>query len=836
MAITYTDNGGGAPNGSDLEFTYTFPVLKTEDVKVALNAVVQATTKYTVDNVSNPTKITFNNTSVDSLLQESTGAPKSGVTVRVFRQTTVGKTSGDDDPKAVFAAGSSILAADLNANQEQALYAIHELQDQPLTDQDIEDGAITSSKISDGTIVNADINASAAIDGTKISPDFGTQNITTTGTVDGRNVSVDGTKLDTIETNATADQTDAEIKTAYENNANTNAFTDTQNTFVNAITATATEINTLDGITATTAELNQAAGITSGIQAQIDSKQPLDSELTELATMGSGTAGALADLNTAEVQTLDGITASTTELNLLDGKSIVTTIGSSATDTQLPSAQAVNERIVELVTEVGGFTPIANETSFPATNPDINDGAGTIVSVKALAANLVANGSGVATIANGAGTGNTVTINGLGNSQTIPAGKGLLVETTTTLHTYTFHRESIDSTDVSNAQTLVNDFNDRYQISASAPSTHPDGSALQDGDLWFDTSANVMKVYDLGNTQYDAVTSIGDFKLLTVVPDGATSGSPTFDGNIVSYDLRDGSNAASVTSVGQLLVSLNGVIQKPNAGAYNASNQGFYLEGTNGIKFCTAPSSGSELFVTLIGSATAIGVPNDNTVSEAKLTSDSVSEAKLKVSNTPVNGYFLSAQSGNTGGLTWTNALGANLDVQTHKVTTSTNNGNVQIEPNGTGVVEIRGAGGADGTLQLNCSAQSHGVKIKSPAHSAGATYTLTLPVNIQNGYFLTTDANGQTSWTNSAANLTSIPAANLTGTLPAIDGSNLTGLQAGATGGNSGANAVFWENQQTVTHDYSISANRNAGSFGPIAINSGVTVTVPSTSNWTIV
>ena len=836
MAITYTDNGGGAPNGSDLEFTYTFPVLKTEDVKVALNAVVQDTTKYTVDNVSNPTKITFNNTNINTLLQESTGAPKSGVTVRVFRQTTVGKTSGDDDPKAVFAAGSSIRAADLNANQEQALFAIHELQDQPLTDQDIEDGVITSVKIADGTIVNADINASAAIDGTKISPDFGTQNITTTGTVDGRNVSVDGTKLDTIETNATADQTDAEIKTAYENNANTNAFTDTQNTFVNAITATATEINTLDGITATTAELNQAAGITSGIQAQIDSKQPLDSELTELATMGSGTAGALADLNTAEVQTLDGITASTTELNLLDGKSIVTTIGSSATDTQLPSAQAVNERIVELVTEVGGFTPIANETSFPATNPDINDGAGTIVSVKALAANLVANGSGVATIANGAGTGNTVTINGLGNSQTIPAGKGLLVETTTTLHTYTFHRESIDSTDVSNAQTLVNDFNDRYQISASAPSTHPDGSALQDGDLWFDTSANVMKVYDLGNTQYDAVTSIGDFKLLTVVPDGATSGSPTFDGNIVSYDLRDGSNAASVTSVGQLLVSLNGVIQKPNAGAYNASNQGFYLEGTNGIKFCTAPSSGSELFVTLIGSATAIGVPNDNTVSEAKLTSDSVSEAKLKVSNTPVNGYFLSAQSGNTGGLTWTNALGANLDVQTHKVTTSTNNGNVQIEPNGTGVVEIRGAGGADGTLQLNCSAQSHGVKIKSPAHSAGATYTLTLPVNIQNGYFLTTDANGQTSWTNSAANLTSIPAANLTGTLPAIDGSNLTGLQAGATGGNSGANAVFWENQQTVTHDYSISANRNAGSFGPIAINSGVTVTVPSTSNWTIV
>ena len=51
----------------------------------------------------------------------------------------------------------------------------------------------------------------------------------------------------------------------------------------------------------------------------------------------------------------------------------------------------------------------------------------------------------------------------------------------------------------------------------------------------------------------------------------------------------------------------------------------------------------------------------------------------------------------------------------------------------------------------------------------------------------------------------------------------------AGASGGNSGANAVFWENQQTVTHDYTITNNTNAGSFGPITINSGVTVTVGS-------
>ena len=76
------------------------------------------------------------------------------------------------------------------------------------------DGTVTTAKLADGTIVNADVNASAAIAGTKISPDFGSQNIVTTGTVDGRDVSADGSKLDGIESGATADQTGAEIASA----------------------------------------------------------------------------------------------------------------------------------------------------------------------------------------------------------------------------------------------------------------------------------------------------------------------------------------------------------------------------------------------------------------------------------------------------------------------------------------------------------------------------------------------------------------------------------------------------------------------------------------------
>jgi len=72
------------------------------------------------------------------------------------------------------------------------------------------------------------------------------------------------------------------------------------------------------------------------------------------------------------------------------------------------------------------------------------------------------------------------------------------------------------------------------------------------------------------------------------------------------------------------------------------------------------------------------------------------------------------------------------------EIQTDTTDGNVRIIPNGSGKLEVKGAGGDDAMLQLNCSAQSHGVKIKSPNHSAGQSYTMILPDNnIEAGKFL---------------------------------------------------------------------------------------------------
>lgn len=118
------------------------------------------------------------------------------------------------------------------------------------------------------------------------------QNITfnATQTVDGRDVSVDGAKLDTIESNATADQTGAEIKTAYEAEANTNAFTDAEKTKLSSIQERTVRTrfqrrgynNTISLYTLTTsyAQLGSSLRIDSGVTTAVENVLDLNINAT----------------------------------------------------------------------------------------------------------------------------------------------------------------------------------------------------------------------------------------------------------------------------------------------------------------------------------------------------------------------------------------------------------------------------------------------------------------------------------------------------------------------------------------------------------------------------
>ena len=804
MAITYTDNGGGAANGSDLEFTFTFPVIQTEDVKVALNGVTQATTKYAVDTASNPTKITFNNTSVDSSVQESTGAPKSGVRVRVYRETTVGKSTGDDDPKAVYAAGSSIRATDLNANTEQALYAIHELQTRPIETEDIQDSAVTSSKIEDGTIVNADISASAAIDGSKLQ--------ISSGSVAGSMSSANFTKLDGIETGATADQTASEIRTLVESASDSNVFTDADHTKLDGIETAATadqtgaEIKTAYEAESNTnaytdAEKTKLTGIETGAEVNVNADWNAssgDAQILNKPTLVTG-LNALSDVNTSGVadgkilkydssssafiiaddggggggggsSTFTGLSDTPANFGSAAGKTlkvnsagdavefvtVTTPAGNFAglTDTPANFTGAASKTVkvnsaanalefVDVATDVvddttpqlgGNLDVQTNEITTSTTNGNIKltpDGTGTVevkgngsndASIKLNCSNN-SHGQTIKAPAHSTGVSNTFTLPGTATTSLGSAG-GLLrsnqagalsFDTTSYLASNTdlafgtgrrilFGQGAIIEFDTDNTDT--------YSIDIQGPNTLTKNSVFtlpEDG-----TNGQYLKTNGSGVLSFADVSSTYNIQINTLSSSsGSGGGSATFNGSATRFTL---SNAG--TNAQAHIVSVNGVIQKPNSGT--SPSEGFAIDG-NDIIFASAPASGSDFFILTLGNAVSIGTPSDNTVNANKLTTDAVTNVKI-------------------------------LDD-----TISETKLDIHAAPSGTDKV---------------------------------LGYT----------------ANGM-EW---------------------------VVAEAGATGG--GTDKIFYENGQTVTTNYTITNNTNAMSAGPVTINNGIAVTIGTGENWTIV
>ena len=262
----------------------------------------------------------------------------------------------------------------------------------------------------------------------------------------------------------------------------------------------------------------------------------------------------------------------------------------ASNDALVATTAAIDLRIIELVDNVGGFVPIANETSFPTANPDINTSGsakgGTIVSVQTASTALTAQSGTTLTIANGRGTGNAVIITGV--SATIPQGYGFLVETTATDHTYAFHRLVPKATEVAtvaaNAVNIaaaganvvdINNFADLYQISNSAPTQRADSSSLQIGDLWYDSSSNkVLMIYDgsSGDGFTAATPNASDLVNINIV-----AGQLVYqeDLGLITNAVSTGTGNNSVNTVAGSISNVNtvaGSISNVNAVAGNATN------------------------------------------------------------------------------------------------------------------------------------------------------------------------------------------------------------------------------------------------------------------------
>ena len=181
-----------------------------------------------------------------------------------------------------------------------------------------------------------------------------------------------------------------------------------------------------------------------------------------------------------------------------------------------------------------------------------------------------------------------------------------------------------------------------------------------------------------------------------------------------AYTMQSGSsNFTNYDNVNQFIVSLNGVIQAPT--------DSFTVSGST-ITFASALSTGDVInFILVLGDVLSIGTPSDNTVSTAK------------IQNTAVNADKLATDAVQT------------AKIQNDAVTKD----KVNFISDATAGVEVKGDGGSnDGYIQLNCSQNSHGIKLSSPNHAAGQSYTLTFPATAPaTDKFLKTDNSGNLSF-----------------------------------------------------------------------------------------
>ena len=580
-STSQTHNG----NGSTATFAISFSFLENTEVDVTVGGVLK-------------TLGTHYNISGSSVTFTSGNIPPSGTNNIKFQRDT------DISAKKVdFADGSVLTETDLDNNSDQILFAQQEITDKL---GGIEEGATgdqTAAEIR--TLVEAatDSNVFTDADHTKLN---GIEAAATGDQTDAEirtavenandsNVFTDAdhSKLDGIEAGATGDQTNAEIRAAVEAASDSNVFTDADHTKLNGIEDNATADQTVTEIKSLIAGSPLDASHLAANS--VTTSEIADAELVTLAGMQSGTASKLAD-STA-------LTADIADLNQIDGMQKATTITDD--DTKFPTSGAIVDYVAAQLAPIGGLEAIANESSFPNTQP----ASGVVISI-ADAGGMAVSSTGTASGATLDGT--TVNISGIATNfrgTSVTAGVRFLVVSTGAGQNYTYHKATLREDDLLSLSGDINDFAERYRVGSSNPTT-----SLDNGDLFFNTSTGKMLVYNGTNTAWEEVQSIGNFFISTL--------SPAFDGSTQNFTVSD-----APTNAQQILLIIEGVVQKPNAGT-STPTEGFALDGST-VKLAAAPATGASYHAVVMGSTVNIGTPSNNTVSSSILQNSSVIEAKI---------------------------------------------------------------------------------------------------------------------------------------------------------------------------------------------------------------
>ena len=676
-------------NGGVTTYAFSFPSIAVTDIKVTVDDVEQIyLTHYQVDSYSTTSggTVNFSVGGASATYKNTSGATVTGtppatqaLNVRVYRQTKLINTStGLAAPEADFTPGSSIRASDLDDNQSQIIYATQEERDQTITGPGIKDGVILNDKIHP----SAEIEVSKLKDGTArqiLQTDAAgtgvewTSNIDVPGTLDvtgavdlDSNLNVDGTAtLATVDINAGA----IDGTTVGASSANTGTFT--------TLTATTLDVNgsaTVDNIQLNGNEIDTTSG-----NLTIDSAGgtvTVDDNLTVNGTVDldniTGDAVVTSGVSTSNTKVYSAKRTEDLFLRQDNTETLASGVAWAANDTTVATTGAIDARVRGLITDVGGFRPIANEASFPTTNPDPDDNAGTIVSITALSATRTASGTNL-TAGCQTTAGTQVTITGCPSGQVFQENYGLLVETTSTLNTYTFVRYLADTSSVATISTKATEIGRLGTAAAvedlgilGTTDVVADMAILGTADVVSDMNAlavtsvinNIASVANVSGS-VDAIGSDLANNFANITDYGAITGavsatSGTSDITTVANSIANvnavGPIAANVTTVAGIssnVTSVAGNATNINTCATNISSiTGAATSATNAANSATSAASSATTATTQAtnASASATSAASSATTATAQAATATTQATNAAASATLANTHQLSAK------------------------------------------------------------------------------------------------------------------------------------------------------------------------------------------------
>ena len=451
----------------------------------------------------------------------------------------------------------------------------------------------------------------------------------------------------------------------------------------------------------------------------------------------------------SDVTTVSGIASNVTAV-----AGAVTNINTVASN--ITNINTVATNIADIITVANDLNEAVSEIETVASDlqeasPEIDAVAGSITNVNTVGNNI----SNVNTVAGISA--NVTTVAGISSNVTTVAGItsniASVASNEANITTVAGSISNVNSVggSIANVNTVasnisgVNSFAERYRIASSAPTSSNDV-----GDLYFDSTANELKVYKSS---------------------GWAAAGSTVNGTAQRYNYTATANQTTFT----------GADTAGNTLAYDSGYADVYL---NGVRLSAADitiTSGTSVVLAAGAAAgdildvVAYGTFNVASISASNIDSGTINDARLP-----------------------TTMAGKTLN-------TAIVNANTLV---------ARGDGSsADGKITLNCSQNSHGVSISSPSHGSAQSYNLILPTSVgTSGQVLATAGSNtnQLSWIDATETKPTVAnvsqtIAPATATTISITGTNFVSIPQvdfinGSTGAVTRANTVSFTNATTLS------------------------------------